>query len=88
MPAGKLVDECGCKGWQQGGAAVSDVHANFIINTGGATCLDVCRLIARVRHRVWQQQSVNLQLEVQCWHTPAWLHAHARELTPAIWSQS
>jgi UDP-N-acetylmuramate dehydrogenase len=65
--AGKLVDECGLKGLRVGGAEVSTVHGNFIVNTGGATALDVHELIDRVRETVERRAGVLLELEVEVW---------------------
>ncbi|MBK9139763.1 MAG: UDP-N-acetylmuramate dehydrogenase [Verrucomicrobia bacterium] len=64
-PAGRLVDEAGLKGLRVGGAMVSDVHGNFIINTGGATARDVLELIACVRERVRNFHGVELATEVE-----------------------
>ncbi len=64
-PAGRLVDEAGLKGLRLGGAMVSDVHANFIVNTGGATARDVLELIERVRQRVRARHGVELATEVE-----------------------
>ena len=47
--AGRLIDSCGLKGLAVGSAVVSDVHANFIINRGGATFADLARLIDSIR---------------------------------------
>ena len=47
--AGRLVEDSGLKGYQIGGARVSDKHAGFIVNTGNATCGDVIRLIETIR---------------------------------------
>lgn len=63
--AGRLVDAAGCKGWRQGAAEVSRVHANFIVNSGGATASDVVRLIRRVQNRVEEHSGVRLELEVR-----------------------
>ncbi len=63
--AARLIETAGCKGWRQGGAEVSRKHANFIVNTGGATCADVLALIERVRTRVEEVSGIELQLEVQ-----------------------
>jgi UDP-N-acetylmuramate dehydrogenase len=65
--AGRLVDECGMKGVRVGGAQVSTVHGNFIVNTGGATALDVLELIDRVREAVDRRAGVALELEVEVW---------------------
>lgn len=62
--AGRLIDASGLKGEQVGGAAVSDLHANFIINRGHATAADVIALMRRVRARVEQVQGVRLEPEV------------------------
>lgn len=65
--AGRLVDESGMKGVRVGGAQVSTVHGNFIVNTGGATALDVLELIDRVREAVDRRAGVTLELEVEVW---------------------
>jgi UDP-N-acetylenolpyruvoylglucosamine reductase len=62
--AGRLIDECGLKGERSGGAEVSPVHANFIVNRGGATCADVLDLVRRVRARVRAARGVDLEPEV------------------------
>ncbi|MBI5688497.1 MAG: UDP-N-acetylmuramate dehydrogenase [Verrucomicrobia bacterium] len=62
--AGRLIDECGLKGERIGGAQVSPVHANFIVNLGGATAADVIALVRRVRYRVRDLRGVDLQPEV------------------------
>lgn len=62
--AGRLIDECGCKGMRIGGALVSEKHANFIINTGEARSGDVLGLIERVRERVHRATGVPLALEI------------------------
>lgn len=64
-PAGRLVDEAGLKGLRVGAAMVSDVHANFIVNTGGATARDVLELIEVVRTRVRDRTGVELATEVE-----------------------
>jgi UDP-N-acetylmuramate--alanine ligase len=65
MSAGRLIDECGLKGERRGGAEVSPVHANFIVNRGGARTADVLALIRRVRARVRELKGVELQPEVR-----------------------
>jgi UDP-N-acetylenolpyruvoylglucosamine reductase len=65
MPAGKLIDELGLKGWREGAAEVSAIHGNFIVNTGGASAEQVLRLIERVQHEVRERCGVELELEVK-----------------------
>ncbi|MBM3847117.1 MAG: UDP-N-acetylmuramate dehydrogenase [Verrucomicrobia bacterium] len=65
IPAGKLIDELGLKGLRVGGAAVSDVHGNFIVNQGGATSTDVLALIEEVRSRVRASRGLELETEVE-----------------------
>jgi UDP-N-acetylmuramate--alanine ligase len=62
--AGRLIEESGLKGARIGGAEVSRVHANFIVNTGGATSADVLELIRRVRSEVRQAKGIDLEPEV------------------------
>lgn len=63
--AGTLIDQCGLKGLAVGGAQVSEKHAGFVINKGGATCADVTALIAQVQDRVFAQTGVRLEPEVK-----------------------
>jgi UDP-N-acetylmuramate dehydrogenase len=65
--AGELIDRAGLKGVRSGGAEVSPVHANYIVNRGGATSGDVMTLVALVRDTVRKQFAVELELEVQLW---------------------
>jgi UDP-N-acetylmuramate dehydrogenase len=65
--AGFLIEQAGLKGRRVGGAAVSEVHANFIVNEGGATADDVRSLIAIVRAGVRERFGVDLELEVEVW---------------------
>jgi len=62
--AGRLIDQAGLKGERIGGAEVSTVHANFIVNRGGASCADVIALVRRVRARVQESSGVTLEPEV------------------------
>jgi UDP-N-acetylmuramate dehydrogenase len=62
--AGRLIEAAGAKGWREGGAEVSSVHANFIVNAGGASACDVATLLTRVRSAVEEQFGIALQLEV------------------------
>ncbi|MGC9029777.1 MAG: UDP-N-acetylmuramate dehydrogenase [Desulfomonilaceae bacterium] len=64
-PAGAMIDRLGFKGIAAGGAQVSAVHANFIINTGGATAEDVLTLIRRIRRRVADEYHIRLALEIK-----------------------
>ena len=63
--AGTLIEQCGLKGLTVGGAQVSEKHAGFLINTGGATCADVLELIRQVQQRVWEETGVRLEPEVR-----------------------
>ncbi|MEW6042113.1 MAG: UDP-N-acetylmuramate dehydrogenase [Elusimicrobiota bacterium] len=62
--AGALIEECGLKGFRIGGAGVSQKHANFIINIGDATSLDIYRVIQHVKEAVFKKRGVNLECEV------------------------
>lgn len=62
--AARLIEAVGAKGWREGGAEVSVLHANFINNVGGATARDVAMLLARVRRAVLDRCGVELSLEV------------------------
>ena len=63
--AAALIDQCGLKGLTVGGAQVSEKHAGFIVNKGGATCSDIVKLMAQVRERVFQETGVTLEPEVR-----------------------
>ena len=63
--AGTLIDQCGLKGLTVGGAQVSEKHAGFVVNRGGATCADVRELIRRVQERVLAEKGVRLEPEVR-----------------------
>ena len=63
--AAALIDQCGLKGLTVGGAQVSEKHAGFIINRGGATCADVLELVDRVKEEVLRQTGVELEMEVK-----------------------
>jgi UDP-N-acetylmuramate dehydrogenase len=62
--AGRLIEAAGAKGWSEGGAEVSELHANFILNRGDAKAADVASLLARVRRAVLEKFGVELELEV------------------------
>ena len=63
--AGGLIEECGLKGCQIGGAQVSEKHAGFIINKGGAACEDVCGLIKHIQDTVFEKKGVLLECEIK-----------------------
>ena len=63
--AGRLIEAAGCKGWREGDAVCSPVHANWLVNVGAATCADMLTLIERVRARVREVHGVTLELEVK-----------------------
>ena len=63
--AAALIDQCGLKGLQVGGAAVSEKHAGFIVNLGGATADDVKQLIALVQQRVEKETGFCLEPEIR-----------------------
>lgn len=63
--AGDLIERCGLKGERVGGAQISQVHANFIVNTGGATASDVATLMKRARDEVIRVHGIELQPEVR-----------------------
>jgi len=63
--AGTLIEQCGLKGRTVGGAMVSQKHAGFIVNVGGATCKDVLNLIDIIKNTVYQQTNVALECEVK-----------------------
>jgi UDP-N-acetylmuramate dehydrogenase len=65
LGAGRMLDECGLKGFQSGGARISPVHANFIENAGGATSADAVALMAEARRRVLERFGVVLEHEVR-----------------------
>lgn len=63
--AGTLIEQCGLKGCTVGGACVSEKHAGFIVNQGGATCADVEKLIAHIQKTVFEKMGVRLEPEVR-----------------------
>ncbi|MEK7102551.1 MAG: UDP-N-acetylmuramate dehydrogenase [Patescibacteria group bacterium] len=65
ISAGWLIEQAGMKGEKEGAAVVSDVHGNFVLNTGGATAADVKRLIERVKSAVAEKFGINLEEEIQ-----------------------
>ncbi|MGN0571336.1 MAG: UDP-N-acetylmuramate dehydrogenase [Candidatus Fimenecus sp.] len=63
--AGALIEECGLKGYSIGGAQVSEKHAGFVINKGGATTADILALIRHIQETVLREKGVHLQTEVE-----------------------
>ena len=63
--AAALIDQCGLKGLTVGGAQVSEKHAGFVINRGGATCADVLALVEQIKAVVKERTGVELELEVK-----------------------
>jgi len=62
--AWRLIDECGLRGFAVGGAQVSEVHANFLVNRGKATALDFLKLAAIIKKRVFEKSGILLTEEV------------------------
>ena len=65
LSAGQLIEAAGLKGFRVGAAEVSKVHANYIVNLGGATAAEVLAVIEAVRGRVFGEFGVELELEVR-----------------------
>lgn len=65
IPAGRLIQELGLKGFRIGGAMVSLEHGNFIVNDGGATARDVLNLMALIRERAKTERGIELHTEVE-----------------------
>ncbi len=65
--AAALIDQTGLKGFQVGGAAVSEKHAGFVVNLGGATAADVQELLKQVSDRVYDRTGIRLEPEVRIW---------------------
>lgn len=65
--AGRIIDELGFKGRRRGGAVVSEVHANFIVNRGGATAADILALVEEIKEAVAREVGIVLEEEVALW---------------------
>jgi UDP-N-acetylmuramate dehydrogenase len=63
--AGNLVEKAGLKGHQIGGAKISEMHGNFIVNTGNATCADVLALIEHVQNTIYDLHKIKMHTEVE-----------------------
>jgi UDP-N-acetylenolpyruvoylglucosamine reductase len=65
VPTGRLIEELGLKGARRGGAVISDVHGNFIVNEGRATAREILELIELVKEKARALRGIELQTEVQ-----------------------
>ena len=65
--AAALIDQAGLKGYQVGGAAVSEKHAGFAVNLGGATAADVLDLLQQVSDKVFEHSGIRLEPEIRLW---------------------
>ena len=63
--AGRLIEECGLRGFTVGGAQISEKHCGFVINKGGATCADVVALTEEVRRIVLEKTGFVLEREIR-----------------------
>lgn len=63
--AGKLIEEEGLKGFSIGGAKISEMHGNFIVNSGGATAEDVLSLIQYVKDKIYETKQIKMETEVE-----------------------
>lgn len=61
---GQMIDECGLKGCTVGGAQVSEKHAGFVINRGGATSSDVCELVDHIKHVIHDAYGIEIETEI------------------------
>jgi UDP-N-acetylmuramate dehydrogenase len=65
VSAGKLIEECGLKGEKFGGAEISKLHANFIINTGNASSEDILNLVCLIQKKVFEKFKIKLETEIK-----------------------
>ena len=65
--AAAMIDQAGLKGYRVGGAAVSEKHAGFVVNLGGATAQDVKTLLHQVADKVFDVTGIRLEPEVRIW---------------------
>ena len=63
--AGRLIEECGLRGFTVGGAQISEKHCGFVINRGGATCADVVALTDQVKKIVQEKTGFVLEREIR-----------------------
>jgi UDP-N-acetylenolpyruvoylglucosamine reductase len=73
--AGQLLDAAGCRGLRVGGARLSETHANFVENLGGATTAEILELMAEARRRVHERFRIALEAEVQVLGEVEWPEA-------------
>lgn len=78
--AWQLIDQAGCRGLVRGGASVSNLHCNFLINSGSATAADIEGLGEEVRRRVYETSGVSLRWEIQIIGHPE--QSQIKELQP------
>ena len=71
MKAWKVIDDAGMRGARRGGAQMSEMHSNFLVNTGGATAADLEGLGEEVREAVFQHSGIRLEWEVMRVGEPA-----------------
>ena len=64
--AWRLIDDAGCRGMTMGGASVSEIHCNFLINDGTATAAEIEALGEEIRRRVFEHSGVWLEWEIRC----------------------
>lgn len=65
--AAALIESAGLKGLTVGGAQVSEKHAGFVVNRGGATAADVLELLRQVQQRVLEHSGIRLEPEIRLW---------------------
>ncbi len=63
--AGKLIQDAGLRGFQVGGAQVSEKHCGFVINKGGATAADIMELVSKVQEKIQAEFGVQLEMEIK-----------------------
>ena len=61
----KLIEEAGLKGFQIGGAQISEMHGNFIVNAGNAKAVDVLQLIEYVKKTIMEKYNIQMETEVE-----------------------
>jgi UDP-N-acetylmuramate dehydrogenase len=62
--AGRMIDQAGLKGMRNGGAEISTIHANWVVNTGGATAREILDLITDAKNKVRDKYGIELELEI------------------------